>query len=120
MDLERYLENIARKKPSESKKWMMAIIGVSCVMTTFFTGLIACILKPEISSHVANLSMIVVTFMGALVGAYTTGQSFVDWKAQTTIESLSHYNREEKLIDIKYVEQHMDTQSRAKEEDYEN
>ena len=55
MKLDEYFESIARKKPTESKKWLMAIIGVFCVMTTFFTGIIVCFLKPEISSHVANI-----------------------------------------------------------------
>ncbi|MGZ4970268.1 MAG: hypothetical protein ACXV8O_13115 [Methylobacter sp.] len=117
MDVEQYISDVLHKKPSKSKKWLMAIIGVSCVMMTFVIGVITCVVKPEVSQQISVLSGQVVTFLGALVGAYTTGQSFVDWKMQTNIESISNASLEEK--DIETTERHIDVQSRAKESDYE-
>lgn len=117
MDIDQYISDVIHKKPSKSKKWLMAMIGISCVMTTFVIGVITCIIKPDVSQHISVLSGQVVTFLGALVGAYTTGQSFVDWKMQANVESISSSSREEK--DIETTERHIDVQSRAKEDDYE-
>jgi len=116
MDIDQYVSDVIHKKPSKSKKWLMAIIGISCVMATFIISVITCVLKPEVSQQISVLSGQVVTFLGALVGAYTTGQSFVDWKVQTNVESISNTSREEKDIDV--TERQIDVQSRAKENDY--
>ena len=58
----------------------MGIMGYSAVLFIYLTSLIACVLKSEIASQIVNLSNLTVVFMGSLVGAYTIGQSFVDWK----------------------------------------
>ncbi len=117
MYIEQYISDVIHKKPSKSKKWLMAIVGVLCVMVTFVIAVVTCVIKPEVSQYISVLSGQVVTFLGALVGAYTTGQSFVDWKMQTNVESISNTSREEK--DIETSERHIDIQSRAKENDYE-
>ena len=118
MDIQQYLSEAVHKKPLKSKKWLMAIIGVACVMVTLGTGVISSVLKPEIAPHVCALCGQVVLFLGALVGAYTTGQSFVDWKAQTNIGTFASTNREEKRVDVEVTERHVDVQSRAKEDGY--
>ena len=118
MDIQQFMTEVVHKKPQKSKKWLMAIIGVGCVMVTLGTGVVASVMKPEIAPHICGLCGQVVLFLGALVGAYTTGQSFVDWKAQTNITTLASTSREEKQIDVEITERHLDVQSRAKEDGY--
>ena len=116
MDIKEFAAQHVGRKPLESKKWIMALIGVSGVMLTFVMALLASVLKPEVAAQITILAGQVVTFLGALVGAYTTGQSFVDWKVQNTVAQAATSTREEK--DISVTERHIDVQSRAKEDDY--
>ena len=83
---------------------------------TFVMALLSSMMKPEVAAQITILAGQVVTFLGALVGAYTTGQSFVDWKVQNTVAQAATSTREEK--DISVTERHIDVQSRAKEDDY--
>lgn len=116
MDIKQFAAQHAGKKPLESKKWTMAMIGVGCVMLTFVMALLASMFKAEVAGQITILAGQVVTFLGALVGAYTTGQSFVDWKMQNTVAQAATSTREDKVVSV--TERHIDIQSRAKEADY--
>ena len=84
----------------------MSIIGLSCVMLVYLFSLLVSVIKPEIASHIVSLSTLVITFMGSLVGAYTIGQSFVDWKTSGTIENLSinETQKSDMNADLKIIE----------------
>ena len=116
MDIKAFAVQHAGKKPLESKKWTMAMIGVGCVMLTFVMALLASMAKADVAAQITVLAGQVVTFLGALVGAYTTGQSFVDWKVQNTVAQSATSTREEKVSSV--TERHIDVQTRAKEADY--
>lgn len=116
MNVDQYIADVVHKKPHKSKKWLMAIIGISCVMLTFFIAAIICVIRPDVAQQISILSGQVITFLGALVGAYTTGQSFVDWKMQNNISSIANTSSEQKNIEL--TERQIDLQSRAKENDY--
>jgi flagellar motor component MotA len=99
------------KRPMESKKWIMSIIGLSCVMFTYISGVIFMMMSTDSkASAFISLANIVVMFIGALVGAYTTGQSFVDWKSTTTLETAlkTETKREDIHItkDIRIIQQY--------------
>ena len=110
------LQASSEKPALQSKKWTMALIGLGCVMVTYATGITVCVMKPEIASHIVSLSTMVVTFLGSLVGAYTIGQSFVDWRTQATVASVSQTSQEN--IRQELIQRTIDTRSRAKEPDY--
>lgn len=116
MNVDQYIADVVHKKPHASKKWLMAVIGISCVMFTFIITALICLLRPDVVQQLNVLSGQVITFLGALVGAYTTGQSFVDWKVQSNISSISSSSVEHK--DIEVTERQVDLLSRAKESDY--
>lgn len=116
MNVEKYITDVVHKEPHRSRKWLMAIIGISCVMLTFIIAAGVCLFRPDIAQQISVLSGQVITFLGALVGAYTTGQSFVDWKMQDNISSMNSSSVEHK--DIELTERKVDLQSRAKEDDY--
>lgn len=110
------MKQLAEKPALQSKKWTMALIGLGCVMVTYGSGMTVCVIKPEIAPHVVSLSTMVVTFLGSLVGAYTIGQSFVDWRTQASVATLAQTNQES--IRQELIQRTIDTHSRAKEEDY--
>ena len=90
MDEDDVLFQQLREKPGlQSKKWTMALMGLACVMLTYATAMTICVVKPQIAPHVVSLSTMVVTFLGSLVGAYTIGQSFVDWRTQASVVTLA-------------------------------
>jgi hypothetical protein len=107
---------LADKPGLQSKKWTMALMGLVCVMITYATGITVCVIKPEIAPHIVSLSTMVVTFLGSLVGAYTIGQSFVDWRTQASVATLAQTSREDSRQEL--IQRTIDTSSRAKEEDY--
>lgn len=98
------------KKPLQSKKWIISIVGLSCVMLTYFVSLIVAIKNSAIAPHIVSLSNLVITFLGGLVGAYTIGQSFVDWKSSTSIENISRmeHERSDLNADIKIMDHYAD------------
>lgn len=107
------------EKPAlQSKKWTMALIGLVCVMGTYATGITVCLQRPEIAPHVVSLSTMVITFLGSLVGAYTIGQSFVDWRTQASVATVAQTSREDVNIRQELIQRTIDVSSRAKEEDY--
>lgn len=110
------LRESSEKPALQSKKWTMAIIGLACVMLTYGTGVTVCVMKPEIAPHIVSLSTMVVTFLGSLVGAYTIGQSFVDWRTQASVATVAQTSQES--IRQELIQRTIDTSSRAKEEDY--
>jgi hypothetical protein len=110
------LKESSEKPALQSKKWTMAIIGLACVMLTYGTGVTVCVMKPEIAPHIVSLSTMVVTFLGSLVGAYTIGQSFVDWRTQASVATVAQTSQES--IRQELIQRTIDTSSRAKEEDY--
>ena len=118
MDSRQYARDVVHRPAFKSKKWIMATMGLACVMFTFLLGLLVICLFPKepVPTAVVNLVGQVVTFLGALVGAYTTGQSFVDWKSQANLATL--ITAESQRRDQTYTEQHVDVSSRAKEGDY--
>ncbi|MBB6052813.1 hypothetical protein [Armatimonas rosea] len=110
------LRESSEKPALQSKKWTMAIIGLACVMLTYGTGVTVCVIKPEIAPHIVSLSTMVVTFLGSLVGAYTIGQSFVDWRTQASVATVAQTSQES--IRQELIQRTIDTSSRAKEHDY--
>lgn len=116
MNEDEAMERLAEKPGLQSKKWTMALIGLFCVMVTYGTGVTVCVLKPEIAPHIVSLSTMVVTFLGSLVGAYTIGQSFVDWRTQASVATVAQTSQEN--IRQELIQRTIDTSSRAKEEDY--
>ena len=110
------LRESAEKPALQSKKWTMALIGLVSVMLTYGTGITVCVMKPEIAPHVVSLSTMVITFLGSLVGAYTIGQSFVDWRTQASVATVAQTSQEN--IRQELIQRTIDTSSRAKEPDY--
>jgi len=120
MNSDQYSKEVIHKKATKSKKWIMAIIGLSCVMGTFLIGLAAMLAHPTdgVPQNIVSLVSQVVTFLGAVVGAYTTGQSFVDWKAQSSLTAM--VSAESQHIVTEITEKHIDVSSRSKEDGYES
>jgi hypothetical protein len=112
------LRESSEKPALQSKKWTMALIGLVSVMATYGTGITVCVMKPEIAPHVVSLSTMVITFLGSLVGAYTIGQSFVDWRTQASVATVAQTSREDVNIHQELIRRTIDVSSRAKEEDY--
>jgi putative Mn2+ efflux pump MntP len=119
MDSETYTKEVVHKKGSTSKKWVMTVIGLGCVMASFLIGLGVMLAHPTdgVPASVVSLVSQVVTFLGAVVGAYTTGQSFVDWKVQSSLSAM--VSAESKQLVSEITEKHIDISSRGKEEGYE-
>jgi len=88
---------VANRDPMKSKKWLMSIIGLSCVMVVWITSTIIAVNNSETASHVVSLANIVITFLGSLTGAYTVGQSFVDWRNSTTLSVIDTNEKEERI-----------------------
>lgn len=107
---------LSEKPGLQSKKWTMAIIGLACVMTTYAVAMTICVIKPEIAPHVVSLSTMVVTFLGSLVGAYTIGQSFVDWRTQASVATLAQTSQEYRHEEL--IQKSIEVRSRAKEPDF--
>lgn len=118
MDISHSVSHALSKRGKESKKWVMAMIGIACVMAVFVLATLASMIKPEVANSLTVFSGQVVTFLGALVGAYTTGQSFVDWKVQNTVGQMVSSSQTSKAETIDITERHIDVMTRAKEEDY--
>lgn len=118
MNDDELMQQLADKPALQSKKWTMALIGLGCVMATYATGITVCVMKPEIAPHIVSLSTMVVTFLGSLVGAYTIGQSFVDWRTQASVATVSQTSREDVNVRQELIQRNIDTSTRAKEEDY--
>ncbi len=116
MDAESYSRQVIQKKPLESKKWIMGLLGLLSVLLVYGSGLAVIWSNPETGTSVANLVGQVVTFLGAVVGAYTTGQSFVDWKAQSSLAAMVTEETRKLVVDVSGA--HLDLTSRAKEDDY--
>ena len=119
MNSRQYANEVVHKKGRNSKKWIMTLVGLGCVMFSFIAGLVVIYIHPdkEASTAVVGLVTQVVTFLGAVVGAYTTGQSFVDWKAQSSLTAMVSSETKHLVTDI--TEKHIDVSSRAKDNDYE-
>lgn len=95
-----------------SKKWSMAIIGLSCVMVIYITGLIMMVVSPINGANAVGLANIAITFIGMLTSSAVLGQSAVDWRSngEIKIDTKSTVTRDER---IEYKDL-----GRAKDKDY--
>ena len=81
------MNNSQNKSPLESKKWVMSLIGLGFVMIVYGLTSILVIQNSSVATHLVNLATLVITFLGSLVGVYLTGQSFVEWKSHSVMQS---------------------------------
>ncbi len=86
-----------------SRKWTAALLGTSCVLFVYCTGMVAIAECPgEKAQMVVSLANIAVVFMGAITGSLITGQSFVDWRhgSQSQFAAMDETQRVESNRDL--------------------
>lgn len=101
MNVSDELKSKLKEKGGESKKWIMSIVGLSCVMFVYLTSVIVMVFSVVAAPSVLSIAMTVITFIGSLVGVYVTGQSLVDWKHTSAIENIEKTDKEIKLEEFK-------------------
>lgn len=83
------------KKPLESKKFLLATFAIGIATFVWVATFLGVILCPVAAAHLVTLATLLTTLMGAVAGAGITGQSFVDWRAQATMQSSTETRRED-------------------------
>lgn len=92
--------NSFEKKPLQSKKWLAMLIGVSTGMLVYIGALMMIALKPAQSADIVNLANTIVIYLGATVSFLIGGQSVVDWKNYSALESVTKTEIQNKNVNV--------------------
>lgn len=101
------------KTGKQSKKYVITIVGIICVMLLSITALILSAISVGSAPSIASIITIAIGGLCGLIATYLTGQSAVEFKSfsknENTVETINE--KKEHL----YREEHINVQSRAKD-----
>ena len=91
----------------ESKKVKVGASAVLVVLFIYASSLISiCLANTDKSSQIVSLANLAIVFIGSIASILITGQSAIDWKAVSAVESINstEYKKEE------YIKQEIERQ----------
>lgn len=72
--------------PGESKKFLMALVGVGDIVICFILSAILFFYKPELAPHLVAINTILIPSIAGIVGIYLGAQGAVEVKANGVLQ----------------------------------
>jgi hypothetical protein len=72
--------------PSESKKFIMALVGIMSLVLCFFASAILFFYRPDLGPHLVAILTILIPSVAGIVGIYLGAQGAVEVKANGVLQ----------------------------------
>lgn len=73
--------------PTQSKKFIMALVGINAILICFIIGAILFFHRTDLAPHIVSMFTILVPSIAGIVGIYLGAQGAVEVKANGVLQS---------------------------------